>query len=186
MGPNWLIPGKSFAALAALVVLSSCDPGAYAPPAQIAMPSGPEPANAPDPDADLLVAMSDPDADAHIRGDVFGSEAGSEWRFTGLHPAFRMDVRRVSGLTFYLRCSNTAEMLRARGPVTFDITINGTHFRSPRFATEGDIEYRRPIPDGWIQSPGPVEIRIDVSPPWHAPDGMTYGMFLNSVGFEKR
>jgi hypothetical protein len=150
------------------------------------MPPGPEPANAPDRDAGLLVAMSDPDADAHIVRDVFGSDPGSEWRFTGLHPAFDIEVPREPHLTFYLRCSNGADMLRSRGPVTLAIALNGRPFQSPRIAVEGQFEYRWPVPDGWIQSPGLVEISIDISPPWHSPDGTTYGTFLNSVGFEKR
>lgn len=150
------------------------------------MPSGPEPSNVRDPDAGLLVAMSDPDVDVHIIRDVFASDPGSRWRFTGLDPTFRIDVPRVSHVNFYLHFSNGADMLRARGPVTFAIAINGRHFQSPRFATEGEIEYRWPVPDGWIQSPGPVDISIDISPPWHSPDGTTYGTFLNSVGFEKR
>ena len=150
------------------------------------MPSGPEPPVTLDPTAGLIVAMSDPDADAHILADVFPSDPGSEWRFTGLHPKFRLDVQHASPLYFYLHFSNLDEMMRARGPVTFAIAIDGKRLQAPTFKVTGDLEYRWPVADGWVPNRGSVEISIDISPPWIPPDGTPRGTFLNAIGFEER
>ena len=180
------VPVRLFAALAAMFIVGSCTPPPYPPPPQVAMPSGPEPPITPDPTAGLLVAMSDPDADAHILGDVFPSDPGSEWRFTGLHPKFRLDVQHTAPLYFYLRFSTIDEMQRDRGAVTFAIAINGKPLQSPRFTTNGEREYRWPVPEGLVPNRGIVEISIDISPPWRLPDGTPVGTFLNTVGFEER
>lgn len=183
-----MLPGpgrvRLFVALAAILIVWSCTPAAYAPPAQVAMPSGPEPPATPNPDAGLIVTMSDPDANAHILGDVFPAEPGSEWRFTGLHPKFRLEVQRVVPLTFYMRFSNISEMLRDRGPAIFSIAINGKPFH--RFTATIEPEHRWPVPDGWIVKPGSVEVSIDISPPWRGPFNTTMGIHLHSVGFEER
>ena len=146
------------------------------------MPSGKEPA-APSGNG-LLIAMSDHDADAHILADVFANNPGAEWRFTSLHPKFRFDVPSVAHLNFYMRFFNLDRALRDRGPVSFSIAITGHTFQSPRFPSAGDMEYRRPIPEEWIVQPGRVEVSVDISPAWKAPDGETYGVLLNSIGFE--
>ena len=159
-------------------------PETYAPPAQVIMPAGSDPPASPG--NGMLFAMSDPDANTHILGDVYSADSGDEWRFTGLHPKFRFDVRHATHLGFYLRFYNSDDAIRARGPVSFSITINGNHFQSPRIGGTGDLEYRRPIPDGWIATPGRVDVSIDVEPGWHSPDGTTYGILLNSIGFEER
>jgi hypothetical protein len=181
-----LVSARLFAALAAILILCSCTPATYPPPAQAVLPSGPEPPFTPDPAAGLIVAMSDPDADAHILADVFPSDPGSEWRFTGLHPRFRLDVQHASPLYFYLHFSNLDEMLRARGPVTFAIAIDGKRLQAPTFKVSGDLEYRWPVADGWVPNRGSVEISIDISPPWIPSDGTPRGTFLNTVGFEER
>jgi hypothetical protein len=183
-----MLPGpgrvRLFAALAAILIVWSCTPLSYPPPAQIAMPSGPEPPATPDPAAGLIVAMSDSDADFHILGDVFPGGPGEEWRFTGLHPKFRLEVQRVVPLNFYIRFSNTVEMLRDRGPATFAIAIDGKPFH--RFTAAVEPEHRWPVPDGWFVKPGSVEISIDISPPWHGPFNAAIGIQLHSVGFEER
>jgi len=148
------------------------------------MPSGPEPAVASYSDP-LVVAMSDPDASARIIADVFPADPGEEWQFTGLHPKFRLQLQRVSPLNFYMRFDNSVEAVRDWGPVSFTITINGNRFRSSRFSSGGQ-EYRRPVPDGWITKPGPVDIAVDIEPPRRAPDGTPYGIRLHSIGFEER
>ena len=159
-------------------------PQAYAPPAQIVMPAGPEPAASAG--NGLLFAMSDPDANQHILADVFSAGSGEEWRFTGLHSKFRFEISRLSRLGFYMRFYNSAEALAARGPASFSITVNGNRFESPRFIGAGDQEYRRPIPDGWIAHPGVIDVSLDVDRGWRSSDGTTYGILLNSIGFEER
>jgi hypothetical protein len=175
---------RLFSALAAILIVWSCTPPPYPPPAQVALPSGPEPPATPDPTAGLMVAMSDPDANAHILSDVFPSDPGEEWRFTGLHPKFRVVVQRVVPLTFYMRFSNLTEMLRDRGPATFAIAIDGKPFH--RFSATIEEENRWPVPDGIIVKPGNVEVSIDISPPWHGPFNTIVGIQLHSVGFEER
>ena len=169
-----------------LFLLAGCthQPEAYAPPAQIVLPSGPEPLVAVSSDP-LVVAMSDPDASTRIIADVFPAEPGAEWRFTGPHPKFRLQLEHVSPLNFYMRFDNSIESVRDWGPVSFSITINGNSFRSQRFSS-GAQEYRRPVPDSWITKPGPVDIAVDIEPPRRAPNGTPYGIQLHSIGFEER
>jgi hypothetical protein len=169
-----------------ILLLSACShPDAFPPPAQVVMPSGPEPAAAAENAARPLLAMSDPDADAHIIRDVPPAGNDPDWRFTGLHPKFRLELVDVSHLVFYVRFFNHGEALLARGPVSFKVDINGKQFQSERFPYEGDAEYRHPLPDGFIARPGLVEISLDISPPWQYPGDGTVGVLLHSIGFQQ-
>src|ERR1017187_10036719 len=101
------MPGKlvsRWAALIASMLWSACaasgEPKPYAPPPQVVMPSGPEPAVATASGEQLLVTMSDSHASAHILGDVFTAIEGAEFRFTGLHPQFLLQVDDPAGLDF--------------------------------------------------------------------------------------
>lgn len=116
--------------------------------------------------------MSDPDASTRIITDVFPGDPGDEWRLTGLHPKFQLQIQRVSPLNFYMRFENSESE-----PVSFTITIDGHSFQSPRFST-GSQEYRRPLPDGWLAKPGPVDITVEIAAP--------HGILLHSIGFEER
>src|SRR5258708_15618081 len=179
------------AALIATVLLAlgctSCGkPAVWAPPPQVILPLGPEPASATASGERLLVAMSDSDANAHILGDVFSGLDRAEFRFTGLHPQFLAQVDDVKSLDFYIRFFNHDEALNARGPVSFTVGINGNSFQPPRFDARRDQEDRWPLPDGWLAKPGPVEISLDIDPRWRRSDGKDYGVLLHSIGFERR
>jgi hypothetical protein len=169
-----------------MIFMPACSrqPPSYPPPAQIVLPSGPEPALPPDPARDRLIAMSNPDADSHIVSGVYTADPGAEWRYTGPNARFRFDVPQTADLIFYLRFYNPADALRARGPMSFSVIINGKRIGSPRYTGSGDLEFRRPIPAGWILKRGPVDVSIEIDPPWHASDGVTYGVMLNAIGFE--
>ena len=130
--------------------------------------------------------MADPDISQHILADVYPAPAEAEWRFTGLHPRFRMQVQDSSQLDFYVRFFVHEESLLARGAVSFVVDVNGNRFHSNRFPLPGDLEYRHPIPQAWIGAPGLVEISLDIQPPWRYSDGTIYGLYLNSIGFERR
>jgi hypothetical protein len=173
--------------IALFAFVSSCAraPEWYSPPLQVVLPSGPE-ASVPASARRMLLAMSDPDVNAHILRDVYAAPDGAEWRFTGLHPAFRFSVDDGGDLDFYIRFRVSAESLLARGPVEFAVDFNGHAFRSYRFAFDGDMEYRHPIPEAWIEAGGQVDISLDVDPPWRLSDGTVYGLHLHSIGFERR
>jgi hypothetical protein len=160
---------------------------AYAPPAQISMPSGPEPPYSAETGDGLTFSMSDPDADDHIVRDVKPKEINSEWRLTGLHPQFRLQPRTREKLDFYLRFFQHEEALRERGPVRLTIRINGHEFKPDKFILPGDLEFRWPIPDSWIKGAGPVDISMDVDPAWqwHNPEA-SMGVLLHTIGFERR
>ena len=166
---------------------SSCfgEPRWYAPPPQVLMPSGPELPAAVAPGERLLIAMSDPDANAHILADVFPEPNGAEWRWTGLHPRFLIRVDDAAGLTFYLRFFNHEEALRARGPVSFTVRINHKVLGSHRFDTDGDQVWRESLQDGWLGTGGAVEVSVDMDPPWRQPNGLERGVLLHSIGFER-
>jgi hypothetical protein len=178
---------NSLLAIAQILLACSCSrvPESYPPPVQVIWPSGAEPAVT-IPAGRLTIAMSDPDADAHILRDVYPALTGAEWRFTGPHPAFRVEIHDRHDLDFYIRFFVRDDFLLARGSMEFSGNINGHFFRSYRFSSPGDIEYRRPIPDDWIAATGPIDISIDVTPPGRFPDGTVYGLFLNSIGFARR
>lgn len=167
------------------LLLSACtrQPEAYAPPAQIALPSGPEPAIAIS--SEPLIAMSDPDIAVHVIADMFPADPTEEWRFTGLHPRFRIQLQHAAPFDFYTRFDNSVESIRDFGPVSFTVTINGHRFESQRFMS-GAQEYRHTLPEGWITQPGPVDIAVDIGPPRRFPDGAVYGVKLHSIGLEER
>lgn len=171
----------------ALLSGSSCfgETKSYPPPPQVVMPSGPEPPIAVAAGERLLVAMSDPDANVHILADVFDAPDGSEFRFTGLHPQFLLHVDNLAGLVLYVRFFNHDEALRARGPVSLTVRVNGKTLESRRFDTPGDLESRWPLREGWLEKPGPVEISLDVDPPWPQPGGTKRGVLMHSIGFER-
>jgi len=164
----------------ALLLFGFSWPDSYPPPAQIVMPAGAEPAIPAKTGPREFLAMSDPDVDAHILGDVFPPDDNVEWRYTGLHPRFRLDVRDQSRLVFYLRFFNPGDALRERGPVTVTVNINGQKATSQRFAYEADQEMRYRLIPGILTQPGPVEITLDISPAWH-----DYGLMIHSIGFER-
>jgi hypothetical protein len=184
--PTHYYLAAAFAAVLAIGSTSCGQPRAWAPPPQVSLPAGPEPASATAGGERLLVAMSDSDVNAHILGDVFTGMEGAEFRFTGLHPQFLVQVDDVRNLDFYVRFFNHDEALRARGPVSFTVGINGKSFRPPNFDGRGDQEYRWTLPGGWLAKPGPVEISLDINPPWRQPNGKNYGVLLHSIGFERR
>jgi len=64
------------------------------------------------------------------------------------------------------------ESLRSHGPLFFRIAAWQLLSDLP-ITQAGDMEYRKPIPDSWIPAPGPVDIALDVDPPWRLPDGTT-------------
>lgn len=170
----------------ATLLLSACSqPDPFPPPPQVILPSGVEPALTPPTGPRQMLAMSDPDVDAHISGDVFPAFDDPESRFTGLHPRFRLELPDTSRLIFYLHFFNHAEALQARGPVTIVVNINGKKFMSERFTLEGGHEVRRGVPDTFIAHSGPVDVSLDISPPWHYPGADTYGVLIHAIGFEQ-
>lgn len=181
-------PGRKSSLVAALLFAAcSCAraPESYAPPLQVVLPNGPEPSVAV-PASRLLLAMSDPDVNAHILRDVYAAPDGTEWRFTGLHPQFRFPVSERRDLDFYIRFLVGDDSLLARGPVEFSVEINGHRFRSYRFSFPGDTEYRHAVPDDWIAGPAPVDISLDIDPAWKLADGTVFGLYLHSIGFARR
>jgi len=152
---------------------------------QIVLPSGTEPAAAAPKGDRLLLAMADPDIEAHILGDVHRATDGSEWRFTGPHPKFRLYLQSDANLGFYMRFFIHDEALVSRGQTSLSVDVNGHRFGS-RFSLPGDTEYRHPIPEAWVKGPGPVDISVDIDPPWRFSDETVYGLHLHSIGFERR
>ena len=134
----------------------------------------------------LLLEMSDPTANSQILADIAPETNGAEWRFTGAHPRFRLQLHSARALNFYMRFFLHDQSLRDRGPVSFRVTLNGHSFQTYRFTQAGDMEYRRPIPESWVAAPAAVEVALDVDPPWHLADGAALGVLLHSIGFEKR
>ena len=178
---------RSLLPILLLVICASCaKPPSYAPPAQVILPSGPEPASGAAASERLVIAMSDTDVNSHVVSDVFTGLDRAEFRFTGLHPQFQIQVANPKNLDLYVRLFNHDEALRDRGPVHVTATLNGKSFPLPPFDARGDQEFRLPLPDGWLDKPGPVEISLDIDPPWHHPDGNTYGILLNAIGFVRR
>jgi len=169
----------------ALMCSSSCTLPSYPPPQQVVMPSGPEASSSDGKSGGLLLNMSDPTANSAILSGVAPEISGGEWRFTGPHARFRLQLRTSGSLNFYMRFFFHEESLRAHGPVSLRIALNGNSFQTYRFIQSGDMEYRKPIPDSWIPGPGPVDIALDVDPPWRLPDGNTVGVLLHSIGFQK-
>ena len=149
------------------------------------LPPGPEPAVAM-PASRMSLEMSDPDAGSHILRDVNTETQGTEWRYTGLHPAFRLDLAGRRDLDFYVRFLVGDDSLLARGPFEFSVNINGHRFQSYRFSYPGDTEYRHPVPDDWIARTGPIDISLDIDPPWRLPDASVQGLYLHSIGFARR
>lgn len=171
-------------ALAASLCSCGRSPQWYAPPAQYAMPAGPEPqAEVADPFRPVL-AMSDSDIDTHIVQDVSSAADGEEWRWTSEHPKFRLTLRQTEGLDFVMRFMLASQTLRDTGPVTITIRINGQVLDQQRFDKPGEREYLHPLPAGLLKAQEPVVIALDVQPPWVSPDNPSkLGILLYSIGF---
>src|SRR5690349_16835774 len=111
------MPVRVSVPLIAAVFLTACGkPESWAPPAQVAMPSGAEPSSSAAVGDQFLLLVSHPGANAQILGDVFTGLGPGEFRFTGPHPRFLLRVDDPSGLDFYVRFFNHDEALKARGP----------------------------------------------------------------------
>lgn len=171
-----------------LLGLGSCarSPDSYPTPAQYVMPPGPEPPAPPVRRRQPVLAMAEPDVNAHILQDVIEEPDGQDWRWTRQHPKFSLSLKNAGNLNFYMRFAIVQETWRDTGPVTLTIRVNDQILDRPRFEKPGDFEYRRPAPADMLAARNPVVIAVDVDPPWTAPGGGKLGIYLHSIGFEKR
>jgi len=180
---------RSNLALAWILCLLTCScvsaPDSYPPPAQFVMPSGPEPPAAM-PDAFRpLINMADLDWKSHVLADVLDGPDSEEWRWCRPSPRFRITPNEIQGAQFYMRFIVVADILRKSGAVTVAISINGHELDRPRYVEDGEHEYTRAVPDGWLVANQPVTIALDVTPPLVTASGDKLGILLHSIGFKK-
>jgi hypothetical protein len=117
--------------------------------------------------------------------DVVDEPEANGRRWTGPHPAFSFMLTSSDDLDFHMSFSVHSRTFADTGPVTLSIHVNGELIDRPRFDTAGEREYSHPVTSRLLQKQNPVIVRIDVDPPWVAPEeGKKLGILLFAIGFQ--
>jgi hypothetical protein len=119
-----------------------------------------------------------------IRGVLEAGGLGLRW--TDQHPAFSFMPDHTKDLDLYMNFGVHERTFADTGPVTLSIIINGELIDRPRFDSAGMREYSHLVPSRVLQLKYPVEVQIDVDPPWIAAgDQQKLGIVLVAIGFEE-
>lgn len=162
-------------------LLGACTAPEYPVPPQKIMPSGPEPRL-----SKSMLQMGDEDADTYILNDVGPADPGSEWRWTGPNPRFKLWLEAIENWEFYIQFRVVPVVLEQTGPVTLTILIGDTILATPRFTEAKEYEYTHRVPPGLLAVDQPVVIGIDIDPVYIAKrDKQKLGILLRSIGLRK-
>jgi hypothetical protein len=120
---------------------------------------------------------------AVIAGGILPADKASQWAWTTGRPHLRFLIDESERWVFYLRFAAAGAVLRAVGPQTIQIAINGTSVKTVAAAEPREYELRVPV-DPALLKPGSMnDVELRVAPVYIAGDGVTLGILLHSVGF---
>jgi hypothetical protein len=172
---------QTFLLIAVALGLVGCTPTLeFPPPAQKAMPAGPEPLLGP-----AIARMSDLSVDAAIVKDVLKADPGSAWRWTNQNPRLKVWFHTGERQNFHLRFTLAGVVLKKIGPVTIRMIVNGQALDSRRFDKEQEYEYSKPVPPAMLGAEDSAIVGLDIDPVYvSAGDGMKLGVLLQEIGLK--
>ena len=130
--------------------------------------------------------MSDADADAFILTDVARGNVGGEFRWTGERPRFRLWPDEREDRELYMRFGIIPATFKETGPVTIEISINGTRLAERTFDLPRDYDHSERIPAGLLGSDVSATVELHITPVYKAPPyGEKLGICLYAIGFRK-
>src|SRR6266542_766146 len=115
--------------------------------------------------------------------DVLDPAKGSPWTWTGAHPRFRFLLDESRRWMFHARLFTAGKVLRAVGPQTIRIRINGIPARAIQASEAREYELRFPADPLLIKLGMLNDVEMDIAPAYVAEDGVKLGVLLHSIGF---
>jgi hypothetical protein len=182
VSPNPMVHRAQTLLLIALALgLAGCTPALeYPPPAQKAMPAGPEPLLGP-----TIARMSDLSVDAAIVKDVLKADPGATWRWTNQNPRVKVWFHPGEPQSFQLRFTLAGVVLKKIGALTIRMVVNGRTLDSQRFDREQEYEYSKPVPKAMLGVEDSAIVGLDIYPIYvSAGDGMKLGVLLEEIGLK--
>jgi hypothetical protein len=171
---------RSAPALLGCVFLASCvsQPDIYAPPAQR------KPL-----DEEILVRkvpvidFSQAGADSSIVQDIARGGQPGPWRWTGKRPTVRLTLLSANNLKFHAEFAVPEATFKDTGPVTLSFFVNDRLLDRQRYDTPGQKTFEKPVPAGWLQTPGSNTLAIETDEVWISKDdGAKLGFILSEIG----
>ncbi len=128
------------------------------------------------------VKFVEPDADKFVVRDI-GPSPGWNWTFD--HPELRFFVQPRPGLRYVMSFWMVDTTMRATGPVTVVVKINGHLLESVRCTKPGNYHVNQLVPLDWLPVGEPVHVLAEASPLWTSNlDGKHLGYLLEEAGFQ--
>ena len=120
---------------------------------------------------------------APIDGGILPAEQGAQWAWTTARPRLRFRIEESDRWLFCLHFAAAGQVLRAVGPQTIKIAINGVAFGVVNATEAREYDVRLPI-DSRTLRPGEMnDVELNIVPVYIAADGVPLGVLLHSVGF---
>lgn len=169
--------------LALLLVLASCTPlpESYPVPQQRNSKDGPEPEP-----IGSMVSFSDARSPDYLVSGFLPAAPDQLWRWATVSPSVRVRVSEKKGLRLLLHFAFPDESHKPLLPITVKYFINDHLLDTVIYKTAGVLEYKKPVPEEWLQADVDNLIRWEISPVYVAKaDGMQLSMIVSEVGLEK-
>jgi hypothetical protein len=130
------------------------------------------------------IAMTDPNADAHLVRDISHLVEGGSWRWAGRHPQMRFYLDTVRNLKFSLEFSMAEATFRETGPVTLTFLANGRPFDQLRYSQPGRQSYKGPVPETLLKAGEDNIVEIEPDKVWISKDdGAALSILILRAGF---
>jgi len=119
---------------------------------------------------------------APILGGILPAEKDSQWTWTNARPRLQFRLEESDRWLFCLRFAAVGQVIRAVGPQTVEIAINGTSIKTIPAAEAREYDLRFPV-DPKLLKAGMNDVELRIAPVYTATDGVPLGVLLHSVGF---
>lgn len=131
-----------------------------------------------------VIAMSEPDADAHIVRDVSPAAEGAAWRWTFQRPELRFWLEQTKAQKLVADFAIAEDTFKSTGPVTVTFFVNGNLLGQQRCPQAGPYRFEKAVPAAWLRTDDFTLVAAQADKLWTSPtDGARLGFILNRIGF---
>ena len=123
---------------------------------------------------------ADPDAEPLLAAEI-GPLEGGRFRWTGQHPAVRLELSKTDGLRLRARFWVAEEALRQTGPIEIAYVVNGAVVGRERYSTPGEQVFDKPVAADVLRT-GVNEVRLEIDKVYRHDDARL-GVALVELGF---
>ena len=133
-----------------------------------------------------FAGMNQPNAPMYFVRDISPILKDSTWRWTGKEPTLRFRLPVTGDLSFLMDFALPEPAMRATGPVTITIHINGRVLASNRYDTPGQQHFLQPVPAALLNAAEETTVSAGIDKLWRTKmDGrpVDLGFILVRAGF---